>query len=89
MVEKKVIRPAEDYLTRGAIEKKETDPETRFTHTRECHELNEALNCKMITEKKCTEEESQAYSEILEEQRRRNEGRKWKRKVLKRGPACV
>ncbi len=67
MVEKKVIIPDEEYLRRGAVEKIEVSPELRFSHTRECHELNEALNCKQTTEKKCTEEESIAYGQILEE----------------------
>jgi hypothetical protein len=69
MVEIKVKQPDPAYFTSGAVSKKETPAEIRFSHARICKELNQSENCKITVEKKLTRSQEQEYNMILKDQR--------------------
>lgn len=89
MVEKEVVRPEGDFLTRKAKSVKTTDPSYLSKHTRPCYELNQAANPKNTTEKTLTKEQQQIYAEEFKRERLRNEGkqRRQKKKEQKNKPS--
>ena len=79
MVEKKVIIPGTDYLTRKAVNKKEVPVEIRYPRRRECRELKKSTNCKLIIKKKVSEEQSEAYNHIFQADNRLQKRREYRR----------
>lgn len=75
MVEKKVFHPERSYLTRRAKEVKATSSSYIARHTRKCYELNQAVNSKETIEKPLTKSQQQVYSQELERQRLKEEGK--------------
>ena len=80
MVWKKIknLKEQAEHFSKRAI-KVNTKPLFFHAHTRPGKELNQSENCKITTEKKLTNSQSQLYNQILDEQRKKDDPKRYRK----------
>lgn len=73
MVIKEVKIPSEDYLSRLAKKVVVLSLGLRLSHTRNCHEINIAINSKNTINKEVTKDQQFAYGQMFKRQREKAE----------------
>jgi hypothetical protein len=73
MVEKKIPQTNKEHFIKRAKSVKVVNLDVKLSHTRKCAELTEVKNCKITSEMKLTKKQQRYYSQVLEDQRDREE----------------